>query len=222
MQQLLSKGVPFAIPPVPHFPSGWLWFSCHLMDTLPNVIRKVQCCLPSTPEVSTANDTKWRLVSRCNTLWSSDVRPVQPLLQLLQQRYVRVRKYPGLWHPTTAPYQTSKAGWRVSIRAFLICPVQTCWFQPGGILAEVNALWIMQFTAAWQGCRPSLKQQLRPCVARYSTMVPQLLHSWGLTNWLIRWKIEEYNCAYCCIRCFSLDHIYFSTLPALLTASTYF
>ena len=31
-----------------------------------------------------------------------------------------------------------------------------------GTLADVNALWMILFTSAWRGCRPSLNRQLRP------------------------------------------------------------
>ena len=48
-----------------------------------------------------------------------------------------------------------------------------------GVLAEVRALWMMLFTAACQGCLPSLHRQLRPLVARSLTFDPQWLHSWG-------------------------------------------
>ena len=57
-----------------------------------------------------------------------------------------------------------------------------------GTLADVNALWMMLFTSAWRGCRPSLNRQLRPWVAKPSTMAPQLPHSFASSNYRISWN----------------------------------
>ena len=143
--QLLTKGVPFATPPrspqhrscisprygQPLQPLQEVllvsWFSCHLMETSPNVIHEVQCCLV---QHTRGLHCKWYRGDGSlwggNTYQSSDVHLVQPLLQLLwlQQRYVRAQKCPGKWHPTPTPSRLPRQNGVVFIRGLPICPAQ--------------------------------------------------------------------------------------------------
>ena len=131
------------------------------------------------PNVSTTIGSKGGLIQGGHTFQSSHVRPVQPLRSLpgcSGDVWGRVRKYLDMCRPTPTPSLTSTAGWYTTIRAHLYSTDASSW---DGTLAEVNAYWIMQLTAACRGCQPSLYGQLRPWVARSSTMVPQLMNSCG-------------------------------------------
>ena len=110
-----------------------------------------------------------------NTWHSSTVLPGQPPLQPLSQQITGVRACSVPYkHLSTFPGLNG-----APVGALCIRPVEPRRYSRDGILAEVSDLYRMALTAAWQGCLPLLHQQLRPWVARSSTVALQWLHSWG-------------------------------------------